>query len=365
MKKLLCILFSVVMAVMLLVSCEDDNLGSEFLDKYPVNNTEIEDVSLNLYIITDDNTADNAKTTVKSAIAQHTLVDYHSEVSVHFISESEYDSKVLDAVNSTKDDAANIVLVNSPELMQKLVATGKLADLSEYLNTDKFGTLNVSVEKLLDASYVQVGEESKLLSIPNNHKIGEYEFLVIDEEIAKQTLKYNASVLDSYKTYADTAELRDKIATELKLDPDKYVQVVKGNYSLKAQLEAENKVCNIITYPIVDEDEAFSSAFAIVDKGEVLNERSMEIVYALTSNYDTKLRNYLQYGVIGTNYTLSEDGKVLRVNDSDNCYYMNLLYTGDVFYALYCDELNWNAEASTDAARQNEEAVVITNEAAK
>ena len=358
MKKILCLLLCFAMATLFLVSCGDDDLGSEFLDIYPENNTVVEDVKLNMYIITDSQTADNAKITVNSMIATHTLAKYHSEVNVCFVDAENYEDVILDAAKSEDANAANIVLVNSYDLMEKLMAHNVLADLTDYLNSTDFGTLNVSVEKLLKASKLTIDGEEKYFAIPNNHAIGEYEFLVIDEEIAKQTLKYNASTLSSYTTYEDTLALRNDISTKLGLDPDEYVQRISGMYSLKEQFEAAGKVCNVIKYPVADAEEAFSSAFAIIDRGAKLNLRSMEIIYALTSNTDTQLRNYLQYGVIGTNYTHSSDGKVIRVDNDDNRYYMDIKYTGDMFYAENCDELNWNDEAKANAKLQNAEAVV-------
>lgn len=358
MKKFLCLLLCFAMATLFLVSCGEDDLGSEFLDIYPENNTVIDDVELNMYIITDSATADNAKITVNSTIATHTDSKYHSKVNVCFVDEEDYDEVVLEAAKSEDENAANIVLVNSEELMDKLVTQNLVAELNGYLENDKFGTLNVSIEKLLAASKYVIDGEEKYFAIPNNHVIGEYEFLVIDEEIAKQTLKYNPSTLASYTTYEDTATLREDISSKLGLDPDEYVQCVKGTYSLKAQYEANGKVCNVVKYPVVDSEEAFSSAFAIIDRGDKLNLRAMEIIYALTSNSDIELRNYLQYGVLGTNYRLSSDGKVIREDTEVNRYFMNIMYTGDMFYAYNCDELNWTDEAKANAKLQNAEAVV-------
>ena len=37
---------------------------------------------------------------------------------------------------------------------------------------------------------------------------------------------------------------------------------------------------------------------------------------------------------------------------------MDLLYTGDIFKAYFCEELGWNEAAKADYAAQNEQAVV-------
>ena len=205
MKKVFGLLLLVSVLTVFLVGCGEHEIGKD-LDKYPVTNDTVEDVELNLYIITDESTSDNAKITVNTTIASYTLVNYHTEVNVHFFTADEYEEELIAAINSPEntEDAPNVVLVNSPELMNSLVDTGKLLPLDSYLDSDAYGTLNVSISSLLAASVVDVNGEDVLLSIPNNHLIGEYEYLVIDKEIAKQTLKYSNTTLASYNTYEAT-----------------------------------------------------------------------------------------------------------------------------------------------------------------
>ena len=51
-----------------------------------------------------------------------------------------------------------------------------------------------------------------------------------------------------------------------------------------------------------------------------------------------------------------ENGVVTRLG-GDNAYNMNLLYTGDVFKAYYCEELGWNETNYNNWFNQNEESV--------
>ena len=139
MKKILFLLLCLIFASFMLVSCGDDEIG-KIPDHYPEPEPEIEEVSLNLYIIVDEATSDNAVQTVSRMIAQHTLSTYHTEVNVKYVSAAEYETVALNAVNSTGADAANIVLVNSYDLMTKLVNTGKLENVNPYLQLPAFYT---------------------------------------------------------------------------------------------------------------------------------------------------------------------------------------------------------------------------------
>ena len=354
MKKILCLLLCLIFASFMLVSCGDDEIGN-VPEHYPEPEPEIEEVSLNLYIIVDEATSDNAVQTVSRMIAQHTLATYHTEVNVKYISAAEYETTALNAVNSTGADAANIVLVNSYDLMTKLVNTGKIENVNPYLQLSAYGTLNVKIPTtLIDACTWGVDEEGNevVYAIPNNHVIGQYQYLVIDREVAEQQLKYSLTELLSYTTYDATAQLRADME-KAGYNAEEFVYIQNGAYALKGELEANNKnVCNIIQNPTVDLDEAYSSAFAIVDTGnDVIDDRAMQIIYALNS--DAELRNLLQYGVYGTNYTLSDDGEILMVSDEMNTYRMKLEYTGNIFVASYCDEIGWTAEVAANGEKQN------------
>ena len=354
MKKILCLLLCLIFASFMLVSCGDDEIG-KVPEHYPEPEPEIEEVSLNLYIIVDEATSDNAVQTVSRMIAQHTLATYHTEVNVKYVSAAEYETVALNAVNSTGTDAANIVLVNSYDLMTKLVNTGKLENVNPYLQLPAYGTLNVKIPTtLFDACTWGVDEDGNdvIYAVPNNHVIGQYQYLVIDREVAEQQLKYSLTELLSYTTYDATAQLRADMEAA-GYNAEEYVYIQNGAYALKGQLEANNKnVCNVIQNPTVDLDEAYSSAFAIVNtENDVVDDRAMQIIYALNS--DVELRNLLQYGVYGTNYTLSDDGEILMVNDEMNTYRMKLEYTGNIFVASYCDEIGWTAEVAANGEKQN------------
>ena len=355
MKKILALALALIICSFMFVGCDnaEDELGG-YIGNYPETGEQIEKLTLNLYIITDDRTSSFAETTVKRMVTQYTEQKFKTELVVHYLKESEYDAKVLTAVNSNDKNSANIVLVNSYELMTKLVNSKKLADLTTFLednNFKQYHSLNGSIHKPLLAGS-KIG--NKFYSIPNNHLIGEYRYLVINKEMARDILKFSPEKLTSYKTLEDAAELIEKIE-EYGQNPDDYVYYVNGNYELLAEYEAAGNYCNVSVYPTVDENEAFSSAFAVVGRGNKYVERSMQIIYAI--NTDAYLRNLLQYGVEGTNYVV-ENGDIKRVSTGENVYYMNIEYTGDVFLAEYCSEIGWDKVSEDNANNQNNQAIL-------
>ena len=80
----------------------------------------------------------------------------------------------------------------------------------------------------------------------------------------------------------------------------------------------------------------------------------MKIIYSI--NTDTYLRNLLQYGVMGTNYTV-ENGDIVRIAEGENVYHMDLLHTGDIFKAEFCSEINWTKTAYDNGVAQNKDSV--------
>jgi len=79
----------------------------------------------------------------------------------------------------------------------------------------------------------------------------------------------------------------------------------------------------------------------------------MEIIYAL--NTDNILHNYLQYGVQDTNYRVNENGLVdySEINTDENGYFMNPLYTGDMFKIIPNDA--WTEADKTNGKLQNDQ----------
>ena len=367
MKKLLSLLLCLVLICGVLVSCDEDRVFGSYLPNYDDYEPE-EDVklTLNLYIITDDMTAENAKDTVALNINLYTTRNYNTELKVHYLTAAKYQSKVSEEVSASDADSANIVLINSLDMMQRLMKEGSMtgesvfADLTDYLKTDAYGALNVNIASaLLEGAKI----DGKIYAIPNNHVVGEYEYLLIDKW-ANDEYKIFAPSMFNNDLGPQNPEMEgfDALVEELKeklvengKNPDDYIKTAKGPYEMQASLEADGKYeCIVTKNPTVDASVAFSSAFAIVDRGAEYNERAMEMIYAI--NMDKGLRDLLQYGVLDINYTVDGDN-VVRKDGPTTTYKMNLIYTGNVFTASYSSEIAWTKTAAENGKLQNMEAV--------
>ncbi len=111
------------------------------------------------------------------------------------------------------------------------------------------------------------------------------------------------------------------------------MRVVKGGWEMRAELEAEGYSVLTIEVPRATDEDVYGSMFAI-GANTSDSSRAMEIVTYM--NTDARIRNLLQYGVEGTNYTLETDaetGKVWAKETSANVYKMDINKTGNLFIA--------------------------------
>ena len=360
MKRILCLMLSVVLLAFSLVSCGDDVIGA-YKENYPEIDNESPEVKINMYIIIGEDSATNAKNTVSQLFEEATFNKFKTRVNLVYCTAAEYSAKMTLAVSATDATAANIVLVDSADTMGALVATGKLADLTAYVDDPNygFGSLNKTIpETLMNASKI----DGKYYAIPNNHVIGEYKYLVINKKAA-QACGYDVNVVEflnakdaegnSIDPYTAAVAALGERMTAKNYNVAECIKVVTGNYETRKDYEADS-FCLEVSYPTATADEAFKAAFAIVNRGELENLRAMQIIYAINS--DETLRNLLQYGVRGTNYNVV-DGDIVRVKDEDNTYTMNLLYTGNVFIAAYCSDYGWTEAAKLSGIEQNKASV--------
>ena len=354
MKRFVCVLLCIVFACTLLVSCGERVIGKD-LEKYDPNSNKVENLTLNLYIVVGDGTSESAEESVARELNAHTLSKFNTTLRVHYVAESQYQTTVLNAISAGGSDTPHIILINSVDMFNSLIGSGtsnKLLELNSYLDSNAYGSLNTQIpEALINGSRV----DGRLYTIPNNYLIGEYEYLVINKALANHYL-YNDTKLSSYKTLEDAAQLRaDMLADGLtEQEVNAAVFMANGPYEMRAEKQSEGYICNVSKYPEVTPEIAFRSAFAIVKNiEEKYHSRAMQIIYEINNNVE--FRNLLQYGVKDTHYTI-ENGVVTRLG-GDNAYNMNLLYTGDVFKAYYCEELGWNETNYNNWFNQNEESV--------
>ena len=351
MKKLLCMILCLVLSVFVLAACAEEEIGS-YLENYPETEDEVEELTINICIICEDGTQDLAKTTVEQKLTQYAKEDFNTTLEIDYYSASEYASKIADRLKSGSNDVPDIILVNSASMLEELVKDDKVEDLTAFYNTNTYGKLNVAItQTILEKAKI----DDKLYCVPNNHVVGEYEYLLVNKEKARE-FYYSDEQIKAMNSYALTSEIREKLTAKYGSDlMENYVKVVKGNYQDLAKYRAEGYHCNILSYPTVDTEEALSSSFAVV-KGTKDPARCMEIIYAI--NTVSKYRNTLQYGVEGATYTVNETtGVVTRTSTGENVYYMNLEYTGNVFTALPCDEIGWTKAAIENGEKQNKESI--------
>ncbi len=372
MKKLLLLALAIVMACTALVGC-DKAIGEELEEylntfKFPEVRKEVE---LDLYIITDAATLENgapATKTVNQAINKYTETEYMTKLNIHYITEVEYKQSVLNAVKETDaDKKADIILVNSKELYDELMAGGYLAPLDSYLDATKIKAhelINKRIPEikadipssLFEATAAAADANGNTqFVIPNNRVIGNYKYLVISrQQFFANGYSENVFANPEFDAAAFYTELSNaSIECEL---------VENGYYSDKEEYEKNGNICYVYGKPTVTKEYAFESAFAVVNqeaKDDHLEERSMEIIYAI--NTVPELRNLLQYGDYLTHYTVeidaSGDRKIVP-NTTGEIYRMNLDYTGNIFTADYCGEA-WNAKMHRDAEQHNKDAQYI------
>ena len=381
-KRIILTALCLILAVFALVSCEEDIIeeSKEPLDE--INSiykpVVLEKATIDLYIITDAATTDNAITTVSKSI-QEFLDDregkkYDTTLNIHYIKGDIANYKTaIASVNS------GIVLIAGSDMFNELVEGERLADLNSYFTDAElkaklpFATLNRKINKnLLDAALTKVPEEvtneggatetiyhDYRYMIPNDHVIGSYDYVVINKEAAKK-LYFSIDELKAMTTYESTKDLRDafaEYAAEFEgMTVDDLVLPVSMTsglpYEAKAEFESEGYICNISACPIATQAEAAQSGFGVLS-GTTNVTAAMEIIYLL--NTDETFRNLLQYGNVSVNYRMNGD-VVEPYTNGENVYKMDLNYTGNMFLGYYCETegwVRWNADIVNNGKAQN------------
>ena len=385
MKKFISLFLCIVLISFAFTACKQTVIGEDLQNREDNKdkNTTLE--TLNMYVIVDDDTADQAKETVPTNINVYLKETYKVQLNIVYCKATEYEKTVTDklADGVAEADRPDIILINSVEMFNAFHSAGYLAPLTSFYNDRDYQKLNAIVEdKLLASSLVTEvipGADgasdtyvSDYYTVPNNHRIGEYKYIVIDKAQARDKLHYSSSKIAAMNDERALAEYKSQIG-------ESFVSLVKGNYETMLYLEYgyasleelqsdiaeyylankadpgvdvnsddyknacsafvqeytkivlnsnEYKVnfVNIASYPNATKTEAFSSAYAVIkslnDVGKLSEEeeaainnhysKCVDIIYAL--NNDPQLRNMLQYGYVGTNYNFVKDEKHQNTN---------------------------------------------------
>ena len=420
MKKIISMILCLVFATLALAGCGNDGVGEDLDDSmkgyekesitlnfYIVGDTTNDNPTVNArinnYTTKHFNTTlnivycneDNYENTVVAALDA-------AKAALAAVEEGATDEATLNAIKNKPD----FFLINSPQMMKTLYEKGHLADLTEFFYPEiyekkveiypdlmnKFhlelikkteGLHNQITETLMDASVIYETKynqetkkditEEKNYCVPNNRIVGSYTYLIIDKAAAREVYMGTNSMLNSF-TLKNKDELIEAIAEAKGLTTEavkeNYVRVIyDGKYEDKAMYEANGFACNIVEYPQVagleatdpdvnipeTVDNVFNSAFVVGAYSDV--DRAMEIIYAL--NTDNILHNYLQYGVQDTNYTIDQETGLVtyeQITNEDNKYFMNPIYTGDMFKLLPSE--TWTETDMLNAKKQNDQSVL-------
>lgn len=392
MKKLLSMLLCIVFVCFALVGCAEDVIG-EYLENY--NNNKVTDdqiEKLNFYIITGNGTSSEAKITVPQNINAYLKDKYKTELVITYCTADEYETVLNTAMNKTNEsERPDIILINNESLFNSLYTGNKLVALNDFYNDRDFRSINTIVDRtLLDASSV-IDPETNVptyYTVPNNHVIGQYEYVVIDKSMARDILHFSNEEISAMTTEDSCKVLVDAIRSYYNSDActsdlsedefvNLYVKTVSGNYNSKFlfqygvtnenELVCTNPECgkntvdintlvcrsckknaeiiapyyvNINSYPNATKAEAYKSAFAIVrhlDDVDGLNDEArasfvkhykkcMQIIFGL--NTDVQFKNMLQYGYVGTNY------KFVKNEKHENTNYITLEKNPAVIYQM-------------------------------
>ena len=382
MKKLFALIACVALCFLALTGCAEDPIGA-FKENYEDQlEPDKELLSLNLYMICEEGTVKTAYDTVQQRIESYTLATYGTALKVVYCSASEYDSIIRSAAKSTVSaKRADIFVINTPELYNYLANNKIVANLSEYINSKEFGTLNKGIsDALMEAVTIHGEKEFNVLdktgnvildengnpktelrpydyiyAIPNNRVVGEYEYLLINRSEARKC-QYSDNDLSKMTTLESVADLKAKMEAA-GVDSDDYIKVVNGLYGDRFTYENEGYACNVLSVPQIDRDYAVSGSLAISTNTKD-TQRAMEMLYAI--NTDVTLHNYLLYGIAPTNFALDEETEVAtREKEGNSVYLINPLYTGDLFKSYFCEEFGWTKDMQQYAIIQNNEAVFI------
>ena len=332
MKKLLSTVLCIVLICFALVGCGKDIIG-EYLENYNTNIvTDDEIAKLNFYIIGDE-ISSAAKTTVPQNINAYLKEKYKIALNIVYCTAENYEATVNSALKNTKEeDRPDIVLINNKNMFDSLYAGNNLTSLNDFYNTPAFKSINTIVDDVILAASAVYEEDAGMIyyTVPNNHVIGEYQYIVIDKAMARDVLNTPNSKIAEMTHEGALAELKGAI-TALGEDPSQYIKVVSGNYNDKILLEygvdkndvknivnikpTTNSVNEVLEYVVIDKAMAVETLGYTVDALKLITDETSltelkakvtehfagaqfnmdDYVKVVNGNFDNKI--ILEYGI--------------------------------------------------------------------
>lgn len=209
--KLLCLVLALLMLMPLVVACG----GSSEVDINSNVDSTRTPVTLNMWVVTEEETTEEAQKAVEAAFNDITETTYTTHVNLIFCKEDEY-KEILDArfayadtrfsdpdfktfkpskkIETVIDDEGmkvlkypeankyqmDIVLILGKEMLEEYVGDGRLNVLNDSLN-GTFKTIRTYVYNDL-LNYSTIG--GNYYAVPNNNVIGNYTYLLVNKEMA-------------------------------------------------------------------------------------------------------------------------------------------------------------------------------------
>lgn len=261
MKKIFRSVICLLLAMFMLVSCGDEDIG-DYITNYDKPESK-ERLNYNLYIICDDQTSENAKTTVKLRINDYTKDSaLQTALNVVYCTASEYEAKILNKELDGTKDQADIFLVTSEALMDKLLADERLADLTEYMNGDyEYSKFNAQIaSSLLKASLISEKDETgstvmKNYCVPNNYVVGSYKYLTINTQKAALHLMSELDLQQNEAGYIGTEYFWVLLSEYFGDDVDHFEFIKeKGSYIEDPNLLTSRYECTLVSTPTKDDN---------------------------------------------------------------------------------------------------------------
>ena len=228
-----------------------------------------------------------------------------------------------------------LVTDNSPEVMRGDEARAFLDDVYNYEGISPIYSANGEVDfEMLHYWYFNEAYEQA----PSTFSL--FGGFYTASSTPAETLVYrNVFTLPVYTEALETKVYYENTADYITNDASapSAARVVKGTASDKAALEAQGYTVLTVAAPRIADEDVFDSMFAI---GAITRDKSRNLEIIAMLNTEPEIRNLLQYGIEGVNYTLKTvhdaQGNELGVYaemKADNAYVMDIAKTGNMFVA--------------------------------
>lgn len=452
-KRLFCLLLCLLMVLpaVLMTGCADDEEITAAIE-----GTSIKALTLTLYSITNENTTEEAIAAVQDAINEITEREFNTHIILRLFPEKEYSKLIMEKISaieeqlrkeeaeeaarkvaqkaakaagvttpaatteeSTTDeteetqlneyglpvtvypeedgDQLDIFLIDSLEMYNECYEAGVLSALDEELSVNSKAIRKYVSPALLD--YIR--KEGATYAIPNNHIVGEYQFLLLNRELIDKYAFDPDSITTvgsaDFKDYINIVSAKEKDyvpmlnryelplfyptadcapvlgsyvsdTSTMNLYAPKNVLGIRQFKNLNAmmlgyeqdgilktgELEEGGKYASAIVKGDYSLKEKYEDDYYVVTltKPVYTNEEVFGSMYAVGTytksvsrcmevitylTTNEQLRNTFQYGVEGTHYTRDEDGLVHVIS---NDYSMDSRYTGNVFKLWPSDQMS-------------------------